>query len=149
MALQLKRMDNMDILTNDVPRLVSFYHETLGLPFFLPYEASDLPEEQWAGIDFGNVVLYIFHTTNAGAVFRRSSVNLEDPVGLDSFAFEVADLDEAIRELDGKVDWVHDDVTPWHHPSGVWYRYRPFFDPDGNMIYVTEPHTEGARGVVA
>lgn len=111
MVLQLKRMDSMDVLTSDVPRLVNDYHETLGLPFFLPCETSDLPEEQWDGIDFGNVVLCIFHTTEAGAVFRRSSVSLEDPVGLDSFALEVAHLDEAIRELDGKVDWVHDDVT--------------------------------------
>ncbi|MHA3724987.1 VOC family protein [Leucobacter sp. HY1910] len=142
MALQLKRMDNFDILTNDVPRLVEFYNGLLGLPFYLPYEASDVPEEQWAGIDFGNVTLYIFHTTNAGDVFRRSSVNLEDPVGMDSFAFEIENLDDTIAELDGKVTWVHDEITTWQHPSGVWYRYRPFFDPDGNMIYVTEPHTE-------
>ena len=142
MALELKRLDNMDILTNDVPRLVDFYHGTLGLPFFLPYEETDVPEDQWASIDFGNVVLYIFHTTNAGNVFRRTAVNLEDPVGMDSFAFEVADLDAALAELEGKVEWVHEGVTQWDHPSGVWYRYRPFFDPDGNMIYVTEPHTE-------
>ena len=37
--LKLKRIDNMDILTNDVQRLVDFYHGTLGLGFFLPYVA--------------------------------------------------------------------------------------------------------------
>ena len=141
MTLELKRMDNMDILTSDVPRLADFYHETLGLPFFLPYEPTAEPEDQWASIDFGNVVLYIFHTTRGGTVARRSAVNLDDPVGLDSFAFEVGDLDAAVAALEGKVEWVHDGITVWEHPSGVWYRYRPFFDPDGNMIYVTEPHT--------
>ena len=26
---------------------------------------------------------------------------------------------------------------------GTWYRYRPFYDPEGNMLYVTEPHKTG------
>lgn len=147
MALKLKRMDNMDIITNDVPRLVDFYHGTLGLPFFLPYEETEVPEDQWVSIDFGNVVLYIFHSTNVSSVHRRTAVNLEDPVGYDTIAFEVDDLDEAIAELDGKVEWVQEDITTWRHPSGVWYRYRPFFDPDGNMMYVTEPHVENRPAV--
>lgn len=141
MALNLKRVDNMDILTNDVPKLAEFYTEVLGFPFFMPYEETDVPEDQWASIDFGNLVLYIFHTTRQGEVFRRTAVNLEDPVGYDTIAFEVDDLDEAVAELDGKVEWVQEIIT-WKHPSGVWYRYRPFFDPDGNMMYVTEPHVE-------
>ena len=51
--INLKRIDNMDILTNDVQRLVDFYHGLLELPFFLPYVA----EEEWAAIDTGNVTL--------------------------------------------------------------------------------------------
>lgn len=34
--LKLKRIDNMDIVTRDVQRLVDFYHGVLGLDFFLP-----------------------------------------------------------------------------------------------------------------
>lgn len=143
MTLNLKRMDNFDILTRDVQGLVDFYHGTLGLPFFLPYER----EEKWASIDLGNVVLYIFHTTHDSVVRRRSSVNLEDPVGMDSFAFEIDNLDDTMAALDGRVEWLHDEITTWQHPSGVWYRYRPFFDPDGNMIYVTEPHVENRPAV--
>lgn len=141
MTLALKRIDNMDILTGDVQRLVDFYHGTLGLPFFLPYEA----EEGWAAIDCGSLTLYIFHTDHPSVVTRRTAVNAEDPVGLDSFAFEVEDLDAAIAELEGSVEWVHEGITEWRHPSGVWYRYRPFFDPDGTMIYVTEPHKRAAE----
>lgn len=137
--LKLKRIDNMDILTPDVQRLVDFYHGLLGLPFFLPYQ----PEESWAALDTGNLTLYIFHTRNTTANPHRTAVNLEDPPGFDSFAFEVEDLDAAVAALDGKVRWVTERPIEWHHPSGTHYRYRPFFDPDGNMLYVTEPHKAG------
>ena len=134
--LKLKRVDNMDILTPNVQRLVDFYHGTLGLPFFLPYAA----EERWAAIDTGNLTLYLFHTEHAGQVERRTAVNLEDAPGFDSFAFEVDNLDEAVAHLDGQVEWVTERAIEWQHPSGTRYRYRPMFDPDGNMLYVTEPH---------
>ncbi|MGI3782858.1 MAG: VOC family protein [Janthinobacterium lividum] len=131
----LKRIDNMDILTRDADVLVRFYHDTLGLPFHLPYAA----EEGWAAIDLGNLTLYIFTTEVGQHPPRRTAVNLEDPPGFDSIAFAVDDLDEAEADLDGRVDWVADRIE-WHHPNGTWYRYRPFFDPDGNMLYITEPH---------
>jgi isopenicillin-N N-acyltransferase-like protein len=134
--LKLKRIDNMDILTKNVQRMVDFYHGKLGLGFFLPY----VPEEEWAAIDLGNLTLYIFKTTRGEHAPRRTAVNLEDPPGFDSMAFEVDDLDVAIKELTGKVDWVTKEPIHWKHPSGTHYRYRPFFDPDGNMLYVTEPH---------
>lgn len=137
--LKLKRIDNMDLLTPDVQRLVDFYHGLLGLPFFLPYE----PDERWAAIDTGNVTLYIFHTTNTTPNPRRTAVNLEDPPGFDSFAFEVESLDAAVAALDGQVRWVTEEPIEWRHPNGTHYRYRPLFDPDGNMLYVTEPHKVG------
>lgn len=134
--LKLKRLDNMDILTHDVQRLVDFYHGTLGLGFFLPY----VSEEKWAAIELGNVTLYLFHTTDTTPVERRTAVNLKDKPGFDSFAFEVDNLDQAMALLDGKVEWVTAAPIEWQHPSGTRYRYRPMFDPDGNMLYVTEPH---------
>lgn len=137
--LTLKRIDNMDILTRDVGRLVDFYHHTLGLPFYLPYE----PEEEWAAIDFGNLTLYIFKSEVGDHAPRRTAVNAENAPGVDSFAFEVDDLDAAEAAIDGKVEWV-DERIEWKHPSGTWYRYRPFYDPDGNMLYITEPHPAGA-----
>jgi len=133
-------IDNADILTKDVPRLVDFYHGLLGLPFFLPYE----PEQGWAAIDFGNVVVYIFDTQVGEHAPLRSHVNPENPPGLDSFAIAVEDLDAAVDFLEGKVKFGSEENIPWHHPSGVWYRFRPFYDPDGNMIYATEPHTENS-----
>ena len=132
---KLKRIDNMDILSRDVDRLVRFYHDVLGLPFHLPYEK----DEEWAAINLGNVTLYIFKSEVGEHAPRRTAVNLDNAPGYDSIAFEVDDLDETEAELDGHVEWV-DDRIEWKHPNGTWYRYRPFFDPDGNMLYITEPH---------
>jgi glyoxylase I family protein len=52
----------------------------------------------------------------------------------------VDDLDASILALDGKVDWLQPKPATWSHPSGTHYRYRSFYDPDGNKLYVTEPH---------
>lgn len=137
MVLNLKRIDNMDILTKDVQKLVDFYHGLLGLDFHLPYE----PEEEWAAINLGNVTLYLFKTeSDVAHEPRRTAVNLEDAPGFDSIAFAVDDLDEALEHLEGSVEWAFGEVITWEHPNGTWYRYRPFFDPDGNMLYITEPH---------
>lgn len=137
MPLKIKRIDNMDILTRDVPRLVEFYHGLLGLPFFLPYE----DKQEWAAIDAGNLTIYVFKSEVGAHEPRRTPINLENAPGFDSFAFEVDNLDAAVEFLDPHVDWAGDKQIEWAHPSGVWYRYRPFYDPDGNMLYVTEPHT--------
>jgi len=134
--LTLKRIDNMDILTPDVGRLADFYVGTLGLSFFLPYE----PGAGWAAIELGNLTLYLLQTGRSDHEPRRGPVSAENAPGLDSFAFEVDDLDEAIRALEGKLTWATDRIGTWRHPNGTHYRFRAFFDPDGNKLYVTEPH---------
>ena len=139
--LGLKRIDNMDILSHNVDALAEFYHQTLGLPYFLPY----LPGQGWAALDAGNLTIYIFESKQGKHAARRSEVNEENPPGLDSFAFEIDDLDQAVAELDGKVELVTAEEVTWTHDSGTWYRYRPFYDPDGNMLYITEPHLVHSR----
>jgi glyoxylase I family protein len=138
--LKLKRIDNMDIVTRDVGRLVGFYAGTLGLPFFLPYE----PGSGWAAIDLGNLTLYILETKRPGDVPRRTAPTVEAAPGLDSFAFEVDDLDAAVAALDGKVEWAAATPGTWRHTGGTHYRFRAFLDPDGNKLYVTEPHKAAA-----
>lgn len=135
--VKLKRIDNLDILCRDVRTVAHFYHDTLGLSFFLPFE----PENGWAALAAGNLTIYLFQTAAGEHAPARTAVNEDNPPGFDSIAFEVDDLDEALAALDGKVRWAHHEVITWKHPSGAWYRYRPFYDPEGNMVYVTEPHT--------
>lgn len=129
------RIDNIDLLCNDLEATVDFYHGILGLPFYLPYE----PEAGWAALDCGNLTLYVFATTNTDSGPRRTPENEINRPGWDSMAFETPDLDATIAELDDKVEWAAD-IIKWEHPSGTWYRYRPIYDPEGNMFYVTEPH---------
>lgn len=133
--LTLKRIDNLDILCSDADLLARFYTETLGLRFLLPFE----PGQGWASIDAGNLTIYIFAGKGEHEP-RRTPENAQNRPGLDSIAFEVDDLDDAIAALTKQgIDWAGE-ITHWEHPSGTWYRYRPFFDPEGNMLYVTEPH---------
>ena len=129
------RIDNVDLLCADADAMADFYHGVLGLPFYLPYE----PGEGWVALDAGNLTIYVFQTENADREPRRTPVNEVNRPGWDSIAFQVDDLDAEIARLDGRVEWAAD-VIKWEHPSGTWYRYRPMYDPEGNMFYVTEPH---------
>ena len=57
-----------------------------------------------------------------------------NPPGIDSFAFEVDSLESAIAELDAiGVSWAGAVV------ESEWYRYRGLHDPEGNLVYLTEP----------
>ncbi len=130
------RIDNLDLLCRDVQAIVDFYHGVLGLPFHLPYE----PGSGWVALDAGNLTIYVFETTNEDREPRRTPENEVNRAGWDSIAFETDDLDATIAALDGKVEWAAEEPIEWRHPSGAWYRYRPIYDPEGNMFYVTEPH---------
>jgi isopenicillin-N N-acyltransferase-like protein len=135
MTLALKRIDNTDLVTDNVGRMVDFYHGVLGLPFHFPYQA----DQEWAAIDAGNLTIYVFKSGGGEHAARRPAAAAGGPPGIDSFTFEVDDLDEAIAALDGKVEWLAE-VREWRHVSGAWYRFRAFYDPDGNKLSVTEPH---------
>ena len=133
-ALAPFRIDNFDVYCSDTREMAAFYHDVLGLPYFLPYEEG----AGWAALQAGDVTIYIFESPGAHPA-PRSNVTEENPPGIDSFAFEVADLDASIAELEGKVKWAGDPER-WDHPSGTWYRYRSFHDPEGNLLHITEPH---------
>jgi glyoxylase I family protein len=130
------RIDNIDLLVHDAEAMARFYHDVLGLPFFLPYE----PGQAWFACQAGDVTLYVFETKVEGDPAHRTDDTDTNPAGVDSFAFAVDDLDEAVAGLDGRVEWAGP-AERWDHPSGIWYRYRSFYDPEGNIVHVTEPHT--------
>lgn len=130
----LKRFDNIDVLCTDIPKMAAFYHDVLELPFLFPHEEG----EDWFAVQSGDVTLYFF--PGSGPHAPRFAANSDlNPPGIECFAFSVADLDEAIQALEGKVEWI-DDVEEWRHPSGSWYRFRYLYDPEGNKLSITEPH---------
>jgi catechol 2,3-dioxygenase-like lactoylglutathione lyase family enzyme len=125
----LKRLDNIDVICTDVDALVGFYGDVLGLELRLPYGSG----QGWAGFRAGDVVIY-FIEEGVGPHPPPRFTGGENPPGIDSFAFEVDDLDVAIGELDRRgVSWAGEIVT------SEWYRYRGLHDPEGNLVYLTEP----------
>ncbi len=127
----LKQLDNVDIVCQDLDVLVPFYRDVLGLPDAHPYRK----EQGWAGFKAGNVTLYLILSSpgNSGEMAQATATIGERP-GLESLAFEVDDLDEAVGWLSGRgVAWATDVI------ESPWYRYRGFRDPEGNLLYVTRP----------
>jgi catechol 2,3-dioxygenase-like lactoylglutathione lyase family enzyme len=126
------RLDNIDVLCTDVDAMARFYVEVLGLPLLFPRE------EDWFAVQAGDVTLYFFPGKGAHPG-RPADATDDNPPGLESFSFAVDDLDAAIAELDGEVQW-SGPVHRWDHPGGTWYRYRGLYDPEGNKVNLTEPH---------
>jgi catechol 2,3-dioxygenase-like lactoylglutathione lyase family enzyme len=85
-ALKPFRIDNFDVYCSDVRAMVAFYHQILGLPFFLPYEEG----KGWAALQAGDVAIYIFESPGEHPA-PRTNVTEENPPGIDSFAFAVDD----------------------------------------------------------
>jgi catechol 2,3-dioxygenase-like lactoylglutathione lyase family enzyme len=124
----LKRLDNIDVYCSDLAGMVDFYRGVLGLEFNLPYR----PDQGWAGFTAGDVTIYLIESEDGSHAPRRGPG--ASPPGLDSFAFEVADLDAAMAELERRgVAWAGEVV------ESPWYRYRGFHDPEGNLLYITRP----------
>ncbi len=131
---QLRRLDNIDVLCVDVGVMAAFYHDVLGQPFLFPYQKGD----DWFAIQSGDVTLYFF-PGKGGHPAPLSLDSDENPPGIECYAWAVEDLDAAIGQLDGRVEWISD-MGDWHHPNGTWYRFRFFRDPEGNKMSITEPH---------
>lgn len=133
----LKRLDNMDILVDDLGTMAKFYNEVLGFEFRLPFKLED----GWAVISAGNMELVMIEAGARGehaaprTTPAQDPMGSESPAGIDSFAFEVEDLAEASAELErrGLDSWVGDPI------KSEWYHYRGFHDPEGNLLYITVP----------
>ena len=127
----LKRLDNVDIICQSLDAMVPFYRDVLSLPLAHPYVES----QGWAGFRAGDVRLYLITAAPGGSAEVAPSIAaIGQRPGLESLAFEVDDLEEAIRWLSERgVVWATDVI------ESPWYRYRGFRDPEGNLLYVTRP----------
>jgi catechol 2,3-dioxygenase-like lactoylglutathione lyase family enzyme len=126
------RLDNIDVLCTDVEPMRAFYADVLGLSLRLPYE----PGQGWVGFRAGDVVIYFIEADRDASPPHPPPrfTGAPNPPGIDSFAFEVDRLDDAIAELDRLgVSWAGEIV------ESEWYRYRGLHDPEGNLVYLTEP----------
>jgi catechol 2,3-dioxygenase-like lactoylglutathione lyase family enzyme len=126
------RLDNIDVVCTEIEPMRAFYGVVLGLPLRLPY----VPGQGWAGFRAGDVVIYLI-ANDAPSLPPHPAprfTGAANPPGIDSFAFEVEQLDRAIAELDAHgVAWAGEII------ESEWYRYRGLHDPEGNLVYLTEP----------
>lgn len=136
-VVKIKGIDNLDLLVSDVAKTVDFYHGVLGLELSLPYT----PGDDSAVIDTGNVSIFIFKAGEGEhAPRRRPALIPDNPPGFDAIAFQVDDLDEAMAELGDRVEWATEKPFEWNDPGGSWSLFRPMYDPEGNMVYLTQMH---------
>lgn len=147
--LKPKRLDNMDIVVKDFPRMVDFYKNVLGLPLH-PHGYE--PEKGWAMFMCGDTDLVLLSVPDAPRdKHQRTGNYVQDPAGVHSFAIQVDDIEEAISELDKhNVEWADRmmvygagaflDEAPGDDFEGMWYRFRSFYDPEGNVTHICEAH---------
>ena len=110
--------------------MVAFYREVLGLPLRLPYE----PGEGWAGFRAGDVVIYLIEEESSAAHPPPRMTGARQParhrlVRLRGRRPRRGDR----RARRPGVSWAGDVV------ASEWYRYRGVHDPEGNLVYLTEP----------
>jgi isopenicillin-N N-acyltransferase-like protein len=121
------RLDNIDVLCLDLDAMVRFYRDTLEVPMLFPYDA----DSGWAGFQAGDVTIYLIRIGGKPSLRRVPGAG---PAGMESFAFTVPELEQAIEELTRRgAEWAGEIV------ESDWYRYRSFYDPEGNLLHVTVP----------
>lgn len=117
-------LDNIGVAVSDVPRAIAFYTEVLGF--------TGEGTEDEGTVRLGDSYLYLFKTTTSTAVPGRGADLPRNPVGVDHLSFRVPDFDAAVAALQRRgVEF----VAPATGEPGS-FRYRPFRDPDGTMLYV-------------
>jgi CreA protein len=114
----LRGIDHVYYWTGDMERAAAFYSEVLGLP--LLRRSGDA----WAEFDGGPIRLAL-HGVHEGQPV---------PLGGATAVFEVDDLDESRRTLEGR------GVAFDQHVGEVegFARFASFLDPDGNTLQLIE-----------
>jgi isopenicillin-N N-acyltransferase-like protein len=134
--LKIRRTDNFDIVTPDPEKLATWYHETLGLPWIQKWD----PGLELAAVTAGDLDIFFLQTDSKERGFHYGGDPDHEPGGHMSLGFEVEDCEQAVKDLGDKVKWVSP-VHHWEHPykKGWSYSYVYFYDPEGNMLHLTEP----------
>lgn len=131
--MELFALDNIDVVCSDLAKMADFYHGVLGLPYVVPH--SD--DKEWFAVQAGHVTLYFFVGIGTHPT-RQPALTWECPPGLSALALATEDLEAALGELEGKVEWLGE-RREWTNPDGTHYSYQFFYDPEGNRMSITMP----------
>ena len=121
----LKRVDHIGIAVHDLDQSVAFYRDALGVD---EWERIELPERHMAVAvcHVGETMLELIMPTSDEAAFAKFL--RERGEGIHHIAYEVADLDGAMRALEGQgvrlIDaqgrpGIHDTRVAFLHPKST------------------------------
>jgi catechol 2,3-dioxygenase-like lactoylglutathione lyase family enzyme len=128
----INRLDHIGIAVSDVPAAEAFFREILELPV--------TPGNRGVYVDLGNAFLWVYQSDAGTPSFDpRTTDWRRNPPGIDHFALEVDDIDEAGRELAAKGVIFPDPVVD--APGDI--RYRGFEGPSGMMLYLLQQAPSG------
>lgn len=111
----VRGVDFVSVPTRDVPALVAFYDETLGLP-----RSVYLPERNYAEFETGNLTLIIYNPEAMG---------FEPHPNHNAIALHVDDVAATRKMLEGRGVEFHGDIMD----SGVCHM-ATFADPESNVL---------------
>lgn len=139
----LRRIDHIGIAVHDLDTAVTFYRDTYGV---VDWERIELPERHMsvAVCRVGDSMLELIAPTSEEAAFARFL--RERGEGIHHIAYEVADVESALRQVGGRgVRLVDAHGKPGIHNSCV-----AFLHPKSTMGVLTElvqlPHSDNCRG---
>ena len=153
--MRILRAHHVAVHTPDLARLRAFYVETLGLPV-----VGGFPEHGILFVLAGDLIVELIEDTSLGdagepAAGREAADARSGEVdgatrraGWDHLALEVEDVDAAYAELTalGVVGRSPPGSFP---PAAPAYRIAFLADPDGNLLELLQPLTEGSPGTRA
>ena len=149
----ISQIDHVNIVADDLPAMVRFYRDVLGMTITKEVTISGEWVERVVGLDDvkadvvymsppegPRVELIHYHSPVGGSSFEVSQANLR---GLRHIAFRVSDIDAIVKALAnagvdiiGEVQQVPDvQVT---YAGGVRKRLIYFRDPEGNLLELCE-----------
>ena len=124
----LKRLDNIDVLCADVAAMERFYREVLELPYVLPYD----PDQGWAGFQAGDVTIFLIGSSETPGTARGSGGRAAR-VRVVRLRRSTTSTRRSPSSNGAGVTWAAEVV------ESPWYRYRSFYDPEGNILHLTMP----------
>jgi predicted enzyme related to lactoylglutathione lyase len=128
-VIDVQRTDFVTVLTDDVPRAIEFYGQTLGL------RRNDLAHPDWPEFETGNVTISVVAIQNIGRD--------EMPPSNSPIALRVPDVAAAREQLEAAGVEFYTDT----YDSSVCH--MAFFrDPDGNALCLHRryaPYSDGSQ----
>jgi catechol 2,3-dioxygenase-like lactoylglutathione lyase family enzyme len=117
----IENIHHVALRTTDLPRLVHFYHETIGLPITRTRGPEGDPDAVWL----------------PGVQLVKASGELEPSGTLDHLAIGIDNVEELCARLDAAGVKVDRPLAKIVGTDGVPFAFAGFYyDPDGNRVEV-------------